>query len=198
MSIRLEHNPLLQKREECSAHASDLFPLSFQNGFDGLTRTYFSVVINTDFTTVVHARVNISPEQCDRLFDIVHTKEMLTTYPELVTVPVVHRTAQKTYNTVPHVLVNLREEMVFIPKGTILAELQLLTCSINQITTESYMQINEIEAQKPLSKSDQNKETKSDNDQSEPIKDDMEKLEKKFITSPADVDEHKRQNYKMQ
>ena len=141
---------------------------------------------------VVHARVNISPEQCDRLFDIVPTNEMLTTYPELVTVPVVHRTAQKTYNTVPHVLVNLREEMVFIPKGTILAELQLMSCSINQITTESYMQINEIEAQMALSKSDQNKETESDSDQSEPSKDDMEKLEKKFITSPADVDEHRK------
>ena len=45
---------------------------------------------------VVHARVNISPEQCDRLFDIVPTNEMLTTYPELVTVPVLHRTSQKT------------------------------------------------------------------------------------------------------
>ena len=47
---------------------------------------------------VVHARVNISPEQCDRLFDIDPTNEMLTTYPELVTAPVVHRTSQKTYN----------------------------------------------------------------------------------------------------
>ena len=143
---------------------------------------------------VVHARVNISPEQCDRLFDIVPTNEMLT-YPELVTVPVVHRTSQKTYNTVPHVLVNLREEMVFIPKGTILAELQLMSCSINQITTESYMQINEIEAQKALSTNDQNKPTRdnnNDNDKSELGKDDMENLEKKFITSPADVDEHRK------
>ena len=45
---------------------------------------------------VVHARINISPEQCDRLFDIVPTNEILTTYPELVTVAVVHRTSQKT------------------------------------------------------------------------------------------------------
>ena len=140
---------------------------------------------------VVHARVNISPEQCDRLFDIVPTNEMLTTYPELVTVPVVHRTSQKTYNTVPHVLVNLREEMVFIPKGTILAELQLMSCSINQITTESYIQMNEIEAQKALSTNDQNKPTGGDNDKSELSKDDMEKLEK-FITSAADVDEHRK------
>ena len=131
---------------------------------------------------VVHARVNISPEQCDRLFDIVPTNEMLTTYPEFVTVPVVHRTSQKTYNTVPQVLVNLREEMVFIPKGTILAELQLMSCSINQITTESYIQMNEIEAQKALSTNDQNKPTGGDNDKSEVSKDDMEKLEKKFIT----------------
>ena len=74
------------------------------------------IEISEKSVVVVHARVNISPEQCDRLFDIVPTKEMLTTYPELVTVPVVHRTSQKTYNTVPHVFVNHREEMVFIPK----------------------------------------------------------------------------------
>ena len=141
----------------------------------------------------MHARV--SPEQCDRLFDTVPTNEMLTTYPELVIVPVVHRTSQKTYNTVPHVLVNLREEMVFIPKGTILAELQLMSCSINQITTESYIQINKIEAQKALSTNDQNKLTRDndkDNDKSELSKDDVENLEKKFITSPADVDEHRK------
>ena len=82
--------------------------------------------------------------------------------------------------------------MVFIPKGTILAELQLMFCSINQINTESYMQINEIEAQKALSINNQNKPTESDNDKSEPSKDDMENLEKKFITSPADVNEHRK------
>ena len=85
--------------------------------------------------------------------------------------------------------------MVFIPKGTILAELQLVSCSINQITTESYIQINEIEAQKALSINDQNKLTRdndNENDKSELSKDDMENLEKKFITSPADVDEHRK------
>ena len=82
--------------------------------------------------------------------------------------------------------------MVSIPKGTILAELQLMSCSINQITTESYIQMNEIEAQKALSTNDQNKLTEHDNDKSELSKDDMENLKKKFITSPADVDEHRK------
>ena len=175
-SLKYENKILIQSIEE-----------SFQERNPQL-KAKTCIEIPGKSVVVVHARVNISPEQCDRLFDIVPTTEMLTTYPELVTVPLVHRTAQKTYNTVPHVLVNLREEMVFIPKGTILAE----SCSINQITTESYIQINETEAQKALSTNDQNKETKSDNDKSEPSKDDMENLEKKFITSPADVDEHRK------
>ena len=160
-SLKYENKILIQSIEE-----------SFQERNPQL-KAKSCIEIPGKSVVVVHARVNISPEQCDRLFDIVPTTEMLTTYPELVTVPVVHRTAQKTYNTLSHVLVNLREEMVLIPKGPILAELQLMSCSINQITTESYMQINEIEAQKALSKNDQDKETKSDNEESELSKDDM-------------------------
>ena len=52
--------------------------------------------------------------------------------------------------------------------------------------------MNEIEAQKALSTNDQNKPTEQDNDKSELSKDDMENLEKKFIMSPADVEEHRK------
>ena len=141
---------------------------------------------------VVHGRVTINPEHCDRLFDIVPTTEMLTEYPELVTIPLIHRTAQRTYNTVPHVLVNLREEMIIIPKGMVLAELQLMACSINQITTESCFQLNELQGKNEIPSEIRNKiyEEKGSIDQES--KDDMEDLEKKFITSPADVQEHRK------
>ena len=112
---------------------------------------------------------------------------MLTEYPELVTVPLVHRTAQKKYNTVPHVLVNLREEMIIIPKGMVLAELQLMACSINQITTESCFQLNELQDENKIPSEIKNKIYEEKGSISQESKDDMEDLEKKFITSPADV-----------
>ena len=141
---------------------------------------------------VVHGKVAINPEHCDRLFDIIPTAEMITEYPELITVPLVHRTAQKTYNTVPHVLVNLREEMIIIPKGMVLAELQLMTCGINQITTESCYQMSEIQSKEnPPEKVSNTTPKEKENIETEE-KDDMENLEKKFITSPADVQEHRK------
>ena len=53
---------------------------------------------------VIHARVNIPPEHCERLFEATATEEMLIEHPQLATIPLVHRTAQRNYNTVPHVL----------------------------------------------------------------------------------------------
>ena len=93
---------------------------------------------------VVHTRVNIAPEHCERLFEATATEEMLIEHPQLVTIPLVHRTAQKNYNTVPHVLINLGKEMEIIPKGFGIAELIPMTCGINQITTETAYQVNEI------------------------------------------------------
>ena len=131
---------------------------------------------------VIHTRVNISPEQCDRLYDTIPNPEILNNYPELVTIPLVHRTSQKNYNTVPCVLVNLGYEMAIIPKGTVLANLRLMTCSINQITTESFIHINEVQAENINQPDTSNKEEDKN----------IENLEKKFITSPADVEEHRK------
>ena len=93
---------------------------------------------------VVHSRVIIAPEHCERLYNIQPTEEMANNYLELVTVPLVHKTAQTTYNTVPHVLINLGEEEIVLPKGIAIAELHLIKHSTSQITTESCFNINEI------------------------------------------------------
>ena len=93
---------------------------------------------------VVHGRVTIAPEHCERLYNIQLTEEIADNYPELVTVPLVHKTAQTTYNTVPHVLINLGEEEIVLPKGMAIAELHLMKHSTSQITTESCFNINEI------------------------------------------------------
>ena len=93
---------------------------------------------------VVKTRVEIPPEHCDRIFDTIPTKEMLDEYPELVSIPMIHKTSQKTHNTVPYFLINVGYEEIFIPKGRVLAELEAINYKIDHLTTESCVSINEI------------------------------------------------------
>ena len=139
---------------------------------------------------VIHGRVIIAPEHCERLYNIQPTEEMANNYPELVTVLLVHKTAQTTYNTVPHVLINLGEEEIVLPKGIAIAELHLTKHSVSQITTESCYNISEIN-KKEIAEELITTSTKGAGQESVG-KDDMEKLEKKFITSPADIQEHRK------
>ena len=135
---------------------------------------------------VIHGRVTIAPEHCERLYNIQPTEEIANNYPELVTIPLVHKTAQTTYNTVPHVLINLEEEEIVLPKGMAIAELHLIKHSISQITTESCYNISEI------SKKEIGEKLITSKVQENVGKDNIEELEKKFITSPADIQEHRK------
>ena len=137
---------------------------------------------------VVKARVEIPPEHCDRIFDTVPTKEMLDEYPELVTIPMIHKTSQKNYNTVPYFLINVGYEEVFIPKGRVLAELETINYKIDHLTTESCVSINEIKIETEVQMSPEIVN----------FKDIVEKAdtEKKFITSPADIEIHRKTELK--
>ena len=49
---------------------------------------------------VIQTKVEIPPEHCERMFDTVPTKEMVEEYPELITIPLIHKTSQRNYNIV--------------------------------------------------------------------------------------------------
>ena len=122
------------------------------------------------------------------MFDTIPTKEMLDQYPELVSIPMIHKTSQKNYNTVPYFLINVGYEEVFIPKGKVLAELETISYKIEHLTTESCVSINEIKIESEVQVSPELID----------FKDLVEKAdtEKKFITSPADIETHRKTELK--
>ena len=130
---------------------------------------------------VVRARVEIPPEHCERMFDTVPTEEMLEEYPELIVIPLIHKTSQRNYNTVPYVLINIGSEDINIEKGRVLAKLELFPSDIKQITTETNIQINEIKEEIGIEEEIDFKEVLKG-----------VRTEKKFITSPADVEIHRK------
>ena len=76
---------------------------------------------------------------------------------------------------VPYVLINLAKESVFLPRGELLGSLEPLKENIQKIVTSTSMEMMNMEAEE-----DQNTEVGG--------------VEKKFITSPADVEVHGKVN----
>ena len=90
-------------------------------------------------------------------------------YPALVTVPTVHKIETLKSIQIPYILINFAKENVFLPKGELLGSLELLKENIQKIVTSTSMEMMGIEEEK-----NQNTE--------------VEEVEKKFKTSPADVE----------
>ena len=92
-------------------------------------------------------------------------------YPELVLIPTVHNVEITETQCIPYILLNLFEEEIFLRKGEILRHLEKEDITVEEITTETMFQSENVELTKPNCKI---------------------LSEKTFITSPADVDTHRK------
>ena len=120
---------------------------------------------------VLNAKVNPTEENLGRMYNIQHSIILQNEYPTLVTVPTIHKIETLKPMRVPCVLINLAKEGVFLPRGELLGSLEPLEENVQKIVTSTSMEMMNIEA-----KEDQNTE--------------VGEVEKKFITSPADVEVH--------
>ena len=92
-------------------------------------------------------------------------------HPNLVVLPMLHLVQKEKYNNIPVALINLNEdERIFLKKGEILGCLEPSPIEMNEIVREKCDGIGEEEEK-----------------ESESIP-----LEKKFITSPAEVNTHRK------
>ena len=105
------------------------------------------------------------------MFNIQHSIILQNEYPTLVTVPTVHKIETLKPMRVPYVLINLAKESVFLLKGELLGSLEPFEENVQKIITSTSMEMMNIEAEE-----NQNTE--------------VGEVERKFITSPADVEVH--------
>ena len=92
-------------------------------------------------------------------------------YPELVLILTIHNVEITETQCIPFVLLNLSKEGIFLRKGEILRHLEKEDLTVEEITTETMLQSEDMEPKKP------NCDISS---------------EKMFITSPADIDTHRK------
>ena len=70
-------------------------------------------------------------------------------YPELVLIPTIHNVDISETQCIPYVLLNLSEEEIFLRKGEILRHLEKEEITVEEITTETMLQGEDMELTKP-------------------------------------------------
>ena len=132
---------------------------------------------------VVYVNNNLKPEQSGQLYEI-ETNYLLTEeYPNLYIIPMIHNVDVHKTENVPLVVINFSTDSVYLSKGEIMVFMQNQSLDISEIITETSTQHspilleedNDIEGLK-----EQKKKVTSEN------------IEKKFITSPADIEVHRK------
>ena len=130
---------------------------------------------------IVTAKANMQLQDQGRVFEVKATPSFMNKHPNMITLPVLHKTDQETRENVPYLLINLSMEDEEIEKGEELAEMTVCPYQLNEVETEQTdkeEEVNNIEEDKIFEKCD--------------MFDDKIEVEKKFITSPAQIESQRK------
>ena len=129
---------------------------------------------------IVTAKANMQLQDQGRVFEVNATPSFMDKHPSIITLPVLHKTDQETRENVPYLLINLSMEDEEIEKGEELAEMTVCPYQLNKIETEQTdeEEINNIEEDKIFEQCD--------------MFDDKTEVDKKFITSPAQIESQRK------
>ena len=120
---------------------------------------------------VLNAKATIDKHMEGGLYKVVPNFLLSDEYPELVLIPTIHNVEITETQCIPFILLNLSGEEIFLKKGEILRHLEKEDITVEEITTETMLQSENME----------------------PIKLNCDIFsEKAFITSPVDVDTHRK------
>ena len=138
---------------------------------------------------IVTAKANMQLQDQGRVFEVCVTPDFSYKHPSLTTLPVLHKTDLETRANVPYLLINLSMEDEEIEKGKEMATMQLCPYQLQEIAKEKSNNQNdngEI-TEEEINFIDEEKVFEQYN-----MVDEKGEIEKKFITSPAQVESQRR------
>ena len=140
-------------------------------------KTSTSVLLPGRTLAVIQVNSEQKPEQSGQVYEVQPNEELSETYPNIYVVPMIHNVDTYIPDTVPMVLINFSIDDISISKGEIMGFLQSQSIDISEIRTETSTELSPIGiGEDDVSRVSENQE------------------EKKFITSPADIDVHRKVN----
>ena len=136
-------------------------------------RATASVLLPGRTLAVIQVNSNLEPEQSGQIYEIEPNISLFEEYPNLYIVPMLHNVDTYTTESVPLVLINFSVDDISFLKGEIVHFLQNQSLDISEIRTETSTEPSPI-----IIEEDNVTEVF------------QEQGEKKFITSPADIEVH--------
>ena len=142
----------------------------------------YSVTIPGRSLAIIYVYKNLGPEQSGQIYEIEPSHYLNEKYPNLCVIPMIHNVDVHKTENVPLVVINLSADNIFLLKGEIMGFMQNQSLDISEIMTETSTEPLHIIIE------DDNKEVL--NKQEGEVN--KENMEKKFITSSADIEVHRK------
>ena len=134
-------------------------------------------------SAVVHVNNNLSPKQSGQLYEIESNYLLTNKYPNLYIIPMIHNVDTHKTEDVPLVVIDFSRDSVYLSNGEIMGFMQSQYLDISEIVTETSTEPSPILLE-------EDNDTEGLKEQKKMIT--LEYTEKKFITSSADIDVHKK------
>ena len=141
-----------------------------------------SMIIPKRSLAIIYVNNNLRPQQSGSLYEIEPNDFIMNKYPNICIIPLIHNVDVHRTEYLPLVVINLSYNDVSLLKGEVMGFMQIQSFEISEIVTET--------STEPSSIIYEDKVNGVLNEQ----KGEVEKIniEKKFITSPADIDVHRK------
>ena len=144
---------------------------------------------------VITTKADFQIQDQGKIFEVKPTEEFILNHPNLITLPIIHKTDTEKRENVPYLLINLANDDEHILKGEEIAIMEELMVNSDQIQKEGDKQETKEQLKSDLKvrKSEIHFEEEVNYMDEELVietceSDEEEEVEKKFITSPADVE----------
>ena len=138
-------------------------------------RTSTSVLLPGRTLAVIQVNSELKPEQTCQVYEVQPNEVLSEKYPNIYIVPMIHNVDTYIPDTVPMVIINFSFDDISISKGEIIGFLQSQPIDISEIRTETSTEPS------PIGLGEDDVKEVSQNQE-----------EKKFITSPPDMDVHRK------
>ena len=125
---------------------------------------------------------NLDPHQCGSLYEIEPSDVINEKYPNLCVIPMIHNVDVHRAEHLPLVVINSASDDVYLSKGETIGFMQIQPLEISEIMTETSTEPSSI-----IYEDDVNEALREQEGEVE-----KENIEKKFITSPADIEVHRK------
>ena len=140
-----------------------------------------SIILPGRTLAVIQVNNDLEPKQSGQIYEIEPNYFLTEEYPNLYIVPMIHNVDVHKTENVPLVVINFLADNISLSKGEIMSFMQNQSLDISEIVTETSMEPS------PILLEEEN-DIEVLQDQKEEIV--SESKEKKFLTSPADIEVH--------